>query len=63
MSGLSRPTLVGSSHTGIFLMIMMRKKKKIPVVCSFMWPFVVDESVEYRKKSKVLFIPVDSSTT
>ena len=33
-------------------MIMMRKKKKIPVVCSFMWPFVVNESVEYRKKIK-----------
>ena len=39
-----------------------RKKKKIPMVCSFMWPFVVSfESVEYRK-NKVIFIPVDSST-
>ena len=39
-----------------------RKKKKIPMVDSFMWPFAVSfESVEYRKKI-VIFIPVDSTT-
>lgn len=58
-------TLVGSNHTVIFLMIMIRRerKRKFLWLVAFCGLLLFHLRVLNTEKKIVIFIPVDSSTT